>query len=269
MRLLCARCRTERVDTALASFFLCDNCAIALAERAFNGAGPSFWDFGVASYCALCNAQKDLKLAQWFLCPYCERMVNSYRLGRVSQDHALAEWHRVVEPVASQIGIEPIDPVVLSPYVRPPRRRELAVTLDYRMIESGVQVAWIELKTGQRSIAEFATFQLDHSDCDDLLNVVRTTNLPAYVFHGQLDREYYPPGDRSVPRGLWWTDIFTMSEAYQRSERRRRNGGKMAAHFGPGCFRAIDSLGEALRDGHHRTLLARLRNDGPPPLYRS
>lgn len=268
MRLLCARCRIERVDTALASFFLCDDCASALAERAFNGAGPSFWDFGVASYCALCNQRKDLRLAQWFLCPYCERMVNSYRLGRVSQDYALAEWHRAVAPLAPQISIEPVDPVVLSPYERPRRRRELATTLDYRMIERGDQMAWIELKTGQRSIEEFATFQLDHSDCDDIFNVVRTSNLPAYVLHGQLDREYYPPSDRSVPRGLWWTDMFTMSEAYRGSERRRRNGGKMAAHFGPGCFRGIEELGEALRNGHHRTLRERLARDGPPLLYR-
>lgn len=42
MRLRCARCQRERVDTALASFFLCDECAVALAERAFNGEGPSF-----------------------------------------------------------------------------------------------------------------------------------------------------------------------------------------------------------------------------------
>jgi len=268
MRLRCARCRTERVDTALGSFFLCDECAIALAERAFNGAGPSFWDFAVASYCALCNERKDLKLAQWFLCPYCERMVNSYRLGRVCQDYSLAEWGRVVAPVAPDIAIEPVDPVVLSPYERPRGRRELAVTLDYRMIEGGQQVAWVELKTGQRSITEFATFQLDHSDCDDILNVVGTTDLPAYVFHGQLDREYHPPSDRSVPRGLWWTDIYAMSDAFRTSQRRRRNGGKMAAHFTPACFAAIETLGRTLRNGHHRALLERLRREGPPTLYR-
>lgn len=268
MRLLCARCQTERMDTALASFFLCNDCAIALADQAFNGAGPSFWDFGVASYCALCNERKDLQLAQWFLCPYCERMVNSYRLGRVSQDYALAEWGRVVTPVAPGITIEPVDPVVLSAYERRRGRRELAVTLDYWMIEGGEQMAWVELKTGQRSIMEFATFQLDHSDCDDILNVVRSTNIPAYVFHAQLDREYHPPSDRSVPRGLWWTDIYAMGDAFRVSERRRRNGGKMAAHFAPACFAPIVTLGPALREGHQRALLERLRREGPPTLYR-
>lgn len=256
------------MDTALASFFLCDECATALAERAFNRAGPSFWDFGVASYCALCNERKELKLTQWFLCPYCERMVNSYRLGRVSQDYSLAEWERVVAPNAPAMAIEPVDPVVLSPYERPVGRRELAVTLDYRMIERGEHVGWVELKTGQRSIDEFETFQLDHSDCDDILNVVRTTNLPAYVFHAQLDREYYPPSDHSVPRGLWWTDIYAMAGAYRESRRRRTNGGKMAAHFEPGCFARLESLGPALRDGHHRMLQERLRRDGLPVLYR-
>lgn len=268
MRLRCARCRIERVDTALASFFLCNDCAIALAERAFNSTGPSFWGFGVESYCALCNERKDLKLAQWFLCPYCERMVNSYRLGRVSQDYSLAEWGRLVMPVTPGITIEPVDPVVLSPYERPKRKRGLAVSLDYRMMSAGEQLAWVELKTGQRSIIEFATFQLDHSDCDDILNVVRRTNLPAYVLHAQLDREYHPPSDRSVPRGAWWTDIYLMADAYQESRRRRTNGGKMAAHFAPVCFAPLESLGPALRDGHHRALRERLQREGPPALYR-
>lgn len=195
-------------------------------------------------------------------------MVNSYRLGRVSQDYSLSEWERVVVPAAPALIIEPVDPVVLSPYERPVGRRELAVALDYRMIANGEHVAWIELKTGQRSIAEFATFQLDHSDCDDILNVVRTTNLPAYVFHAQLDREYHPPSDRSVPRGLWWTDIYAMADAYRESRRRRTNGGKMAAHFAPGCFAALESLGSALRDGHLQRLQERLRQDGLPILYR-
>lgn len=209
-----------------------------------------------------------MRLAQWFLCPYCERLVNSYRLGRVSQAFAVEQWQRVVTPYAPSITLQVVDTVTLSPYERRGRRRELAETLDLRAHENGAPVSWLELKTGQRSIAELATFQLDHSDCDDIINVVRTTDLPAFVLHVQLGREFHPPSDHIVTHGIWWTDIYAMSEALVRSERRRRNGGKMAAHFSPACFAPLESLGEALRDGHHRALRERLEREGPPSLYR-
>lgn len=268
MRLLCVRCRTERRDTALGSFFLCAPCTTALVEQAFNRAVPAFAGFTVTSYCALCNEHRDLRLCQWFLCPYCERLVNSYRLGRVSQAFALQEWGRLVAPHVPDIAVEGVDAVTLRPYERRAGRRDLAEVLDFRAIEDGRPAAWIELKTGQRAIEELATFQLDHSDCDDILNVVRITSLPSYIFHVQLGKEYEPPSDRIVPHGAWWTDIYAMSDAFLRSERRRRNGGKMAAHFAPACFARLESLGAALRDGHHRTLRERMEREGPPPLYR-
>lgn len=186
IRLLCVRCRTDRRDTALGTFWLCEACTVALVEQAFGGAAPAFEGLGVTSYCALCNEQRDLHLCQWFLCPYCGRLVNSYRLGRVSQGFAAQEWQRLVAPHVPSIAIEVVDAVTLSPYERRGGRRGLAKVLDFRVTEDGAQAAWIELKTGQRAIGELATFQLDHSDCDDILNVVRNTNLPAYVFHVQL-----------------------------------------------------------------------------------
>lgn len=266
--MICVRCRTDRRDTILASFWLCNACNFALTQQAFGGAAPAFEGFEAASYCALCNEQRDLHLYQWYLCPYCGRLVNSYRLGRVSQGFAAQEWERHVAPYVPSMAIEVIDAVMLAPYNRGGRRRALAHVLDFRVTEDGAPVVWVELKTGQRAIGELATFQLDHSDCDDILNVVRSTNLPAYVFHAQLGREYQPPSDRIVTHGIWWTDIYAMTDAFLRSERRRQNGGKMAAHFSPGCFAPLGSLGAALRDGHHRALRARLEREGPPVLYR-
>jgi hypothetical protein len=161
-----------------------------------------------------------------------------------------------------------IDEVSLSPHYRRPGKRELASVLDFQAVEREQPVFWIELKTGQRGIEEFATFQLDYSDCDDILNVVKLERLPAYVFHVQLAREYRPPSAQVLGVGIWWTDVYAMSEAFVKSERRSRNGGKMAAHFSPGCFRPLLSLGHALREGHHVSLGQRLRESGPPSLYR-
>jgi len=174
-----------------------------------------------------------------------------------------------VAPHVPSLVLEVVDTVELRPYERPARRRDLAVELDFRAREAGEPKFWVELKTGQRSIDELATFQLDGSDCDDILNVVRQTNLPAYVFHVQLEREYSPPSDRVVGRAIWWTDIYAMTDAFVRMERRRRNGGKMAAHFARACFQPLELLGPALRDGHHRNLWERLRQDGPPAMYRA
>lgn len=268
MRFRCVRCQTERIDTTLSSFFLCDPCAMSLIDRAFNRNQPAFRDFRTRSFCALCNEERELALWQWFLCPNCERLVSSYRRGRVAQEFVFREWDRLVAQQVPRIVIEATDPVELMAYQRPRGRRGLAKTLDFRALEGGQPVFWVEAKTGQRSIEEFATFQLDGSDCDDILNVVRLTNLPAYVFHVQLASEHHPPADRVSPQAIWWSDFYVMTEGFQKMERRRRNGGKMAAHFSPRCFAPLESLGPALRKGHHRRLLERLHKEGPPEMYR-
>jgi len=268
MRLRCARCNTERLDTHLNSFFLCEECTAGLTNEALNGTQPIFRDFVVLSYCGLCNEHKELHLTQWFLCPYCDRLVNSYRLGRVSQAFAQAEWDRLVRPVTSRIALEVKDIVSLSPYQRPRKKRSLATELDFLGKEGDQAVFWVELKTGQRSIDEMVTFQLDCSDCDDILNVVALTGLPAYVFHVHLGREYHPPSFRILTHGIWWTDIFAMAEAFQETERRRRNGGKLAAHFSKECFQTLGSLGPALSNDHHVLLRERLQEHGMPRMYR-
>jgi hypothetical protein len=166
------------------------------------------------------------------------------------------------------IRIEIVDEVELAPYTRKAgKKRELATQLDFRAHLGETPAFWIELKTGQRSVDEFATFQLDVSDCDDILNVVRLTGIPAYVFHIQVDREYHPPSDHILGKGIWWSDIFSMTGAFVKTERRQRDGGKMAAHFSPRCFQPFETFGGALKTNHHTALQARLKTEGPPIMY--
>jgi len=79
-------------------------------------------------------------------------------------------------------------------------------------------------------------FQLDHGDVDDILAVVaREGNLPVYLFHAQVMDRAEPPTVRFVGLGLWWTDLFSMSEQYLGS-RRRPLETKMAAYYNTGMF---------------------------------
>ena len=268
MRLRCARCNTERLDTELSTFYLCNECVSRLTQQALHGTDPVLRTFEIPSYCGLCNKQESLSLTQWFLCPYCARLVNSYRLGRVSQAFASSEWVSTVQPHVPKILLDPVDVIELRPYQRAGRRRALATELDFIGREDGAALFWVELKTGQRSIADLATFQLDQSDCDDILNVIRQTGLPAYVFHVHLGKEYHPPSNRILTHGVWWTDVYAMTEAFLQMERRQRNGGKLAAHFSRECFQPLASLGPALSESHHLAILARLQKQGPPEMYR-
>ena len=268
MQLQCARCSMARRDTALQSFFLCDRCADLLKTNAFNNIAPSFKNFEIETYCGLCNERTVSHLMQWYLCPFCDRLANSYRLGRISQSFALTEWTRLVQPIVPDIKIEVVDQVELSPYTRKAgKKRKLATQLDLRAHQGETPIFWIELKTGQRSIDEFATFQLDVSDCDDILSVVKLTRIPAYVLHIQLEKQYHPPSDHIVGKGIWWSDIFSMTDVFVKAERRQRDGGKMAAHFSPECFLPFETFGEALKSNHHIIMRKRLDAEGPPRMY--
>jgi hypothetical protein len=48
--------------------------------------------------------------------------------------------------------------------------------------------------------------------------------------------EYFPPTMRSVARGLWWTDLATLTKHLKRSAR-RRDESKAAFYFEPRAFR--------------------------------
>jgi len=187
----------------------------------------------------------------------------------VATEYALQQWNTLVAPSVPHIYLKQVDIVQPQQYERR-RKREPAKQLDFLGVEraSGQPLFWLELKTGRNALSDMRTFQLDKSDCDDVLNVVKATGLPALLCHVYVAQEFQPPTSRFIGAGIWWTDIFAMSDSFIEIRRRRFDSGKEAAHFAPRCFRELNVLAKMLSQGYHFDLQCRLAREGIPKLYR-
>lgn len=119
----------------------------------------------------------------------------------------------------------------------------------------GQSVFFIELKTGPSPLTgtgALAEFQLDVNDYNDIATVMRKTGLPVYVFHAQVVDEYCLPTRRSVGKGLWWTDIFSLRSALKKVAKRRGED-KFAGYYRPNVFRPIATFEQELvQKGYNR-----------------
>jgi hypothetical protein len=124
----------------------------------------------------------------------------------------------------------------------------------------------MECKTGRSSIRDMSQFQLDVSDCDCILNEMRSLQLPVYVIHAQVLEEWQPPtmGYRAV--GLWWSEVYVMAEHFK-AVRMRRDESRGAAYFGKKAFSDIASLPDRLWGKRDFALVERFRKEGIPKMY--
>lgn len=263
---VCARHDAARKDAALVTFYLCDACTDAFTKRAFNGTAAEFEDPRFNGYCAHCNQQlPDVSLRQWYLCGVCERVARSMGRGRVSAQHVLDWWEKNITPMAPQLVLEQTDPIELRPTgtgADQPAMADFTATDT----ESQVEVLTIELKTGRSAINGMSAFQLDTTDCDDILTVVREKLIPGYVFHAMVVEQFNPPTSHFKGVGLWWTDIFRMTEAFQ-SVRRRQVEQRYAAFFKRTCFDSMASFIEEIKERDYQRFAERLRAEGVPAMY--
>jgi hypothetical protein len=141
--------------------------------------------------------------------------------------------------------------------------------LDFLVVDEGTgsNAFGIENKTGRSSMPEMRRFQLDVSDCNCILNEMRSLQIPVYVIHAQVLELWQPPtmGFRAV--GLWWSDVYLMTEHFQ-EVRIRRDERRGAAYFGKRAFSGIESLPDQLWSGKEYALVERFRREGIPTLYR-
>ncbi len=262
----CARHGTERKDAGLVTFYLCDECSEAFTNGAFNGTGPVFEGPHFEGYCALCNQQlSDVSLRQWYLCGVCERVARSMGRGRVAAQYVLDWWVENMRPIAPNLELKQTDPIVLRPTGAGEGQQAKA---DFTAIEaeSRAEVLTIELKTGRSAVNAMSAFQLDTTDCDDILAVVGEKEIPGYVFHAMVVEQFSPPTSRFKAVGLWWSDVFRMSEAFQ-SVRRRQVEQRYAAYFKRTCFDSMTSFLERIRERDYERLAHRLRDEGVPAMY--
>jgi hypothetical protein len=259
----CARCGTSGKSLTLSFFFLCDSCTARLTTEAFNNNGPVFEGYQVKGYCYLCANFTDVKLRQWILCEDCSRVVHSYPIGMLAQRCVLT-WLKSNIP---WIKFELTDPVILMPYSRRKvgKRPQPDIT-GYD--DKGNKVLMIEVKTGRSSISDMGSFQLDVSDCDDILEYVKREQIATYIFHVQVVEMFAPPTSYFRCAGVWWTNIFELSECFQYTRKRRIDRGKEAAYYDPRCFKSVDLFIEEVKKRKYEALTERLRKGSIPALYK-
>jgi hypothetical protein len=265
---LCVRCRQQRNDVDRAHVFWCDACSLVHQRDAFGGDPPLYVAAPGTGRCEFCDQLVQVSYRQWLLCRICQLVLGAYRRGRVSAAYALARLREVVEPVLPDVVFNEADPVLIQAATRGGRRRTLATRLDLEALRraDGMRAFWVEVKTGPGAADEMGRFQLDCSDCDDIVNVVRTSGLPAFVVHCQVRKVPEPPTMRLTGHALWWTDLDTFRDSFIEIEN-RRDERKRAAYFDPACFRPIESFGEFLSSGGLDEAIERLAADGCPGLY--
>ncbi len=271
---VCVRHREASWDTQLAEMFLCDECTGQFVAQAFTGAPPSYQGEQVQGHCLHCNQLRPVRLRQWFLCGTCERVVRSIGRSKVADQFVLDWWKTECASRFPGLRFSLIDPPELRPREAQAAGAKIpSVDFICEDSASGAPLFGIELKAGRsyirgRSIGtKMNQFQLDHGDVDDILAVVtREGNLPVYLFHVQVMDRTEPPTTRFEGLGLWWTDLFSMSEHYVGSRRRPREA-KTAAYYKTVMFREPEWFPEHVAAGGPDEIRAQLDADGVPVLY--
>jgi len=272
---ICARHGQPRGDSGLESLFLCDECASDFKNNAFRETDAEYVGPSVRGYCLHCNRYlEDVHLRQWYLCGVCNRVVRSIGRSIAANGHVSQWWEEKVKPHFPRLNLELTDPPELQPRDKDQVQAKVS-QVDFTCIDtqSGDAIFGIELKTGRSHIhgssigSKMAQFQLDNSDCDDILSVVHRERIPVYVLHAQVIDRADPPTVRYVPVGLWWTDLFSMRDHFKGSKTRPRET-RIAAYYDVRMFQQMDEFIEHLRRDGPQQLRERIEAEGVPQLYR-
>ncbi len=263
----CVRHVRPRKDVRLRHYFLCEKCAQQWTEGAFDGNTPLWTGEGIQGYCQLCNAVTPVSLRTWFLCDICDRVAKSIGRNHVAEKAIMDFWHEHVQSVHPLLRIDQNDVSSLRP------RRDSDTSgegpLDFLVTDtrSGELVFGIENKTGRSSLQDMSAFQLDVSDCDSILHHVRELDIPCHLIHAQVLEDWTPPTIGFKAIGLWWSDIYRMSEHF-RDIRTRRDEQRGAAYFAKRAFAEIQTLpSEMATDTGDFVLVQRYRREGIPRMY--
>ncbi len=234
---VCARHRASRTDVGLASFFLCENCITLLRKHAFNNTEPAYQsESTLIGFCTYCGNKINVKQIFWYLCTICDRVIRSFAIERASSEFLLNWWNQNRQTVecTKSIRLEVTDPVRLTSF--DPSDKSKGQPTDSKPDFIGVdehtggKIFAIEMKTGRNAINKMSAFQLDVSDCDDILAFVQSLKIPSYLFHVWVVDEYEPPTSRKMALDAWWMSVFDMEANFQQIRQRPREQ-RPAAYF--------------------------------------
>jgi hypothetical protein len=185
-------------------------------------------------------------------------------------------WEQSIAPYVPQIVLEETDPPELRPRGRrsDANRISLADFTGYSSNQPATALLGFELKSGKSAASTdggignpMTRFQLDTTDCDDILAVVAREDIPVYLVHVQVIGRAHPPTERFHGVGFWWTDLWTMQSNFQTVDIRPRET-RNAAYYKTSMFRGVSSLRDHLSNDGHIADRQRLAKGGIPWLYR-
>jgi hypothetical protein len=109
-------------------------------------------------------------------------------------------------------------------------------------------------------------FQLDVTDCDDILNFVKRLRIPSYLFHVQVREDYQAPTSRKVGVNAWWISVADMRKAFIRTKNRQTEQ-RPAAYFKRSAFKSLADFPEHLNSQAFKSLGKRVKQH-VPTIYR-
>jgi len=241
-----------------------------MTKEVFNDRPPIYHGETIDGFCGLCNIRQPVTLRFWFACGICWNVVLGYQKGFVAAKAVHEYWLINITPHFPRFHLLEKEEIFLSPFVRAAKTKRAAAEvldiLDFLVVEgedAGADpVFHIELKSGPGAITDMKEFQLDVNDSNDIIGACRYTKLPAYIFHVQLEHEYFPPtrGTRAV--GMWWTDLMALLE-HRKSVKQRRGEDKDAGYYDPKAFQSIDTFPRELETREYEQLRKKLLANPP------
>jgi hypothetical protein len=234
--------------------FFCDECADLFKEKVFERKDPEFVYTEVRGYCAYCGGDRPVRERFWYLCNICERVVRSYPSEKAASKFVLGWWEDVQRRISTlrDVRLDLTDPVKLMSFQSHKTWKETKqFNPDFTAFpgSAGDPLFGVEMKTGRSAIPEMSMFQLDVSDCDDIMGWVKPLQLPAFLFHIQVTEEFRPPTSRRVARDGWYIDLFEMAQNFKGTRQRPREN-RPAAYYNRKGFHPLGDFGgpDFLRD---------------------
>jgi hypothetical protein len=185
----------------------------------------------------------------------------------------LDQWAIHIRHLLPGVDLAQTDPPYLQARSREQRDAKVSMA-DYTAVDTatGGSLFGFELKSGKSAAPgggvgnAMRQFQLDTTDCDDILTVVARERIPVYLLHAQVLGRAVPPTERFAGVGLWWTDLWMMDSSFQ-ALRMRGLETRMAAYFKTSMFAPFPSFAAYVSSGGVVRDQARLDANGAPGLY--
>jgi len=269
---VCARHEVSRRDVGLSGFFLCRKCIQLLKKEVFNDAKPVHHiKKGIQGFCAYCGKKRQVTHIFWYLCSGCDRIVRSYAIERTASEFLLKWWetNRDFNECTKKIKLELTDPVKLMSFKKHSewKKNRPESKPDFTGIneETDEKIFAIEMKTGRNAINKMSAFQLDVSDCDDILSFVKIMKIPSFLFHVWAIEEYDPPTFHKKALDTWWMSVFDMENNFTQIRTRQREQ-RPAAYFKRTGFRLKEEFLSVICSDEIKNIQAKL-SKRMPKLY--